>query len=295
MELKLGKKPATYDSRDVKWSDLRVKLQEAGVTLPTIPASFGHANDFSGDSWLMLGNGPPTSHPADQLPSNWTAAQSGAGCCVPVEAVHTTMELCKNAGKPIPNFTATSTIAEYAAHGSPGYDPVSGANDNGTDMRQFLLYRQKTGFLDADGIRHKIGPFWSLEPGNLQHLLESLYFAECAPIGFQVPQSAMDQWNAALDAGRTPVFSRVAGTSYHDILGGHDVPLMGHPWVGEWAGVSWAMRFVMTGGFLVDNVDEMWSFISQEAINAKTGQTFEHYNEAQLLQYLTAVAGSPQQ
>ena len=74
--MKLGKQPATYDSRDIRYSDVRpVGLAPA---LPPIPAPHGgYGEDFGADGWLMLGNGPCDD---GSIPET-DAAFQGAGDC----------------------------------------------------------------------------------------------------------------------------------------------------------------------------------------------------------------------
>src|SRR5438270_9848878 len=84
------------------------------------------------------------------------------------------------------------------SHGQAGaaYDPVSGNNDNGLEVRQVLDYGQKQGYADDQGNRYKTGTYISIEPANWQALRECCYLFEVVTMGFQVPQSAMDQFNA---------------------------------------------------------------------------------------------------
>ena len=50
---KLGKKPATYDKRDLQFAHYRTK-----AALPPHPKQFGHENLIAANAWQMLGNGP---------------------------------------------------------------------------------------------------------------------------------------------------------------------------------------------------------------------------------------------
>ena len=68
--------------------------------------------------------------------------------------------------------------------------------DNGTNVRDGLNYRQKTGLIDAAGQRHKIGAYVALELRNVDQLLEALYLFGIVGIGFKFPGSAMDQFDA---------------------------------------------------------------------------------------------------
>src|SRR5215467_12567950 len=50
---KLGKKPATYDKRDLQFAHYRT-----AAPLPTYPKQFGHEKLVAANAWQMLGNGP---------------------------------------------------------------------------------------------------------------------------------------------------------------------------------------------------------------------------------------------
>ena len=67
----------------------------------------------------------------------------------------------------------------------------------------------------------------------------------------------MDQFNAG------QVWSVVAGMM-NDIVGGHDVPIVGHPGGGYWTCITWGQRQVMTYAFLQATCDEMWTYIDPE-------------------------------
>ena len=264
--LKLGKRPATYDPRDLRYAAFRSTLP-----VPTPPAVFGHGNDFVGEGWLMLGNGPDdTVHPGFE----------GCGDCAWAGPAHETMELCQNAGRPVPKFTGKSVVEEYSAY--CGYDPETGANDEGSDVRDVLSWRRKKGIKDAAGQTHKIGVYVALEPGNLQDILEACWLFEAVGIGFEVPDSAMEQF-----ADGKP-WSVAHGSQ---IDGGHYVPIVGRPQAGYLACVTWARRQLMTEAFFKKFCDEAWCYVSGEAINAKTGKSYEHFGAAELEEYLRAVAG----
>jgi len=241
--LKLGKKPATYDRRDLQFLHYRIG------PLPPRPAQFGHENLIGADAWGMLGN-------------------DAVGDCVWAGADHETMLWTAEAGNPA-TFTAGDAIADYAA--VTGYNPDDPSTDQGTDVRQALKYRQQTGVIDAAGNRHKIGAYLALEPGNVDHLLEALYLFGAVGIGFQVPQSAMDQFNAGQP------WSVVHGRQ--EILGGHYVPLVAER--GNLVCVTWGRLQQMTVQFYEKYCDEAWAILSTEML--KGGVSPEGFDQTQLL------------
>ena len=252
--LRLGKKPATYDRRDLQFSHYRIG------PLPPHPAHFGHENLIGSDAWGMLGN-------------------DTAGDCVFAGADHETMLWTTEAASPA-TFTAANAIADYSA--VTGYDPNNPATDQGTDVRQALQYRQQTGLIDAAGARHRIGAYLALEPGNMDHLLEALYLFSAVGIGIQVPESARDQFNA----GQT--WSVVHGEQ--EIVGGHYVPLVAYR--RNLVCVTWGRLQPMTRQFYLKYCDEAWAILSPEMF--KGGRSLEGFDLAQLQADLAALgAGVP--
>ena len=77
----------------------------------------------------------------------------------------------------------------HTSHGQAGaaYDPVSGNNDNGLEVRQVLDYGQKQGYADDQGNRYKTGTYISIEPANWQALRECCYLFDVVTVGLPGP------------------------------------------------------------------------------------------------------------
>lgn len=233
--LSLGKRKPTHDNRDLLFENY------VTGTLPTIPAHFGHESLIS--DWGMLGN--------DEL-----------GCCVESGAAHETMLWNKEAGKDI-SFSKGSVLHDYAA--ITGFNPNTGVGDNGTNVRDALKYRAKTGILDASGVRHKIGAYIALEPGNLQHLYAAMYIFGAVGIGIEFPGSAMDQFNQGKP------WSVVHGAQ---IEGGHYIPLIARRT--RLVVVTWGKVQQMTTGFYTKYCDESWAILSTEFLtNGRSPEGFD--------------------
>jgi hypothetical protein len=263
---KLGKKPATYDSRDFLFAQYRTS-----EPLPSHPKHFGHEKLVAAKAWQMLGNGPDN-----------TVAPGfvGAGDCVFAGGDHETM-LWTLEGGPAATFTGANAIGDYSA--VTGYDPnapldPNGENptDQGTNVRDALKYRQKTGLLDAKGTRHTIGAYVALELGNMDELLEALYLFGVVGIGFAFPASAMDQFQH----GKS--WSVVPGSR---VEGGHYVPLVAYRQTLEC--VTWGRIQKMTIEFYKKYCDEAWAILSPEMLNSGTSP--EGFNLAQLQKDLQAL------
>jgi hypothetical protein len=171
--LRLGKTPATDDSRDLLFTKYLDTTQ-----IPSAPAEFGHETLFPPKGWGMLGN------------DEW-------GDCAWAGPAHETMLLSTEGGHPA-TFTTAGVLSDYSA--GTGFNPKAGPSghnptDRGSNVRDVLRYRRKTGIIDAAEKRHKIGAFVKLEPKNLTQIYQAMYLFQTVGIGIEFPGSAMEQFN----------------------------------------------------------------------------------------------------
>ena len=223
MTLRLGKKPATKDPRDLLFADFKAPA------LQPAPIGFSHVTLLA-QPWGMLGN--------DQV-----------GDCAIAGPAHETMLLNAEAGKEV-QFTTEGVIAIYSA--ITGYDPADPTSDQGSDVRDVLAYRRSEGFADATGAAHKIGAYVALAAGDWVELLEALAVFECVGIGIEVPESAMEQFQAG------DPWEPVAGSP---IEGGHYVPVVARPEANLVEVVTWGALQEMTQEFSEKYCDEAWAYI----------------------------------
>jgi hypothetical protein len=257
--MKLGKKPFKPDERDVKFSVLK-----ATVTLPTPPLRFGHGMMFS--DWKMLGNGPDNS-----VKSGF----QGAGCCVFSGAGHETMETVKLGGHSV-TITGKQTISDYSA--VTGYVIGDDSTDMGTVVRDALKYRQKVGILDQAGNRHKIGAYVLIDAKSWDSLMVASYVFSAVGIGFEFPNSAMDQF----DSGH--VWDVV---DTYTIEGGHYVPVFGRSSKSIGGCVTWGKRQGLTRDFYETFNDETWAMVYPEEL--RKGKTERGMDLTQLNTILSAL------
>lgn len=236
-QLRLGKRPYRPDSRD-----LTVKAVFA-EPLPEPPARFGYGEAYP--DWQMLGNGPdPTV----------AAGFGGCGDCVFAGAAHETMLWNHEAGREV-TFDGKAVVSDYSA--VTGYVVGDENTDQGTDVRDALLYRQKTGVVDAAGVRHRIGAFVALTAGDYDELMRAAWTFEVVGIGIQFPDSAMDQFD------RGQVWDVVAGAQ---IDGGHYVPVTGRVAPDDNGCLTWARRQGFTRAFYEKYADEAWGLVTEEEL-----------------------------
>jgi hypothetical protein len=231
-ELKLGKKPAAPRRTDLKFADFAT-----GIKLPNVPSKFGHGTEYR--DWKMLGN--------DRY-----------GDCVWAGAAHEHMLLNKVVHRVDVPFDDQAVLGDYSA--ATGFNPNDPSTDNGTDVHEALAYRRKTGIADANGTRHQIGAYVSLDPKNWEHLEQAAYIFGAVGIGFEFPASAMDQFNAGQP------WDYVAGSQ---IEGGHYVPTVGSVHAKDQAtAITWGKRQVFTVSFYEQYNDEAWVYITQEELRS---------------------------
>lgn len=276
--LHLGKRDFVPDSRDHLWAD----ILPSTITVPKIPKPHGgFGMDFP--TWKMLGNGPQDD---DAYPADWAAAQ-GCGDCTIADPMHATMEEAHNAGRPVPPFSTITAVNTYStltalANGT-GYDPQSGSGDSGLEIRSVLNYRQNPGIPDDTGERHAIGPYYKLNPGNMQELWEALWFTEKVTLGIQLQQRQMDETNQ----GQTWTYDPASPG-----LGGHDIVIVGHPNGDLWTALTWGQRQLLITAVIFGTCDEAWAYFDAEDISLKTGKTYEGYDPELVQEYMTIIAAS---
>src|SRR5260370_19964787 len=151
--------------KQVARHDPRTLLLASYVTpaLPTPPVSFDLTSKV-GASWGMMDN--------DQI-----------GDCTCAAAGHLIMEWTANAGKKMVTPSDKQIVAAYSA--ITGYNPTTGANDNGAvgiDVLNFWRQSRIAG--------HKIAAYMALEPTNHNHIMDSVFIFEGCYIGLQLPNSA---------------------------------------------------------------------------------------------------------
>jgi len=212
-KLKLGKSAARYDSRTLLLASYMTPA------LPAPPASFNLAAKV-GAAWGMMEN--------DQL-----------GDCTCAAAGHLLMEWTANAGKKMFTPTNQQIVAAYSA--ITGYNPTTGANDNGAVEIDVLNYWRQSGIAG-----HKIGAYAATEPANHTHIMDAVYMFEGCYIGLQLPMSAQAQtehhqpWSVP-PAGPT-------GNGKPGSWGGHAVPVVAYDARGVTV-VTWGSLQVMTRSF----------------------------------------------
>jgi hypothetical protein len=231
-KLKLGKQVARHDPRT---------LLLASYVTPALPS-------------------PPPQHDLTSKINSWGMMENDQlGDCTCAAAGHLIMEWTANAGKKTVTPTDKQIVAAYSA--ITGYNPATGANDNGAVEIDVLNYWRQSGIAG-----HKIGAYVALEPSNHIHIMDSVYIFEGCYIGLQLPVSAQAQVQNHQPWSVPP--GGPIGDGKPGSWGGHAVPVVAYDARGVTV-VTWGALQVMTWSFWEAYCDEAYAILSPDYLNDK--------------------------
>lgn len=254
-QLRTGKLPATHDDRDLMFHDY-VDASVIDLSGPPPTSKPGHA-DRMPQPRLMLGNGPD-----DSVRKGF----EGAGDCVFACITNLLRLGYAIGGKGLFPATGLTAIENYSE--VTGYIIDDDSTDNGTDMSKAMSWLVKTGYKDADGVRHKAGGYCKINVKEWNHLLWALYLADTGvPLGIVFPSSAMTQFS------EDKPWSVVKGATSD---GGHAILL-------DWTLCveTWARDQEVVQAFLEKYVDEAYLVVDEEGLVA--GKSIEGFDSTTLL------------
>jgi len=243
-KLKLGKGAARHDPRAL------LMASYVAPSLPPPPPSADLTTKVS--AWGMMEN--------DQI-----------GDCTCAAAGHLLMEWTANAGKKMVTPSDKQIVAAYSA--ITGYNPTTGANDNGAVEVDVLNYWRQTGIAG-----HKIGAFVSLEPSNHNHIMDAVYIFQGCYIGMQLPVSAQAQVQNHQPWSVPP--GGPTGDGKPGSWGGHAVPAVAYDGRGVTV-VTWGALQMMTWSFWEAYCDEAYAILSKDYLTGKK-TTPQGFSVAQL-------------
>ena len=239
-----------------------LKLSPAAAVLPAPPVSSDWLSPVPVASLGMQGN------------DDW-------GDCTCAGVAHKRIGDCfVNQGVTLSVATA-QTLALYSA--VTGFNPNAGApgsnpTDNGAMCQDVLEYWQEHGFLGE-----KIVAFAKVDLGNITEVKQAIAVFGQIYTGFNFPGSAMDQFNAGQP------WDVVKGAS---IEGGHCVTIGAYD-ATYLACVTWGAVQKLTWAFLKEYFDEAWVIVTQDMINAASGDDVLRLSLFQLGQDFAVLTGSP--
>lgn len=210
----------------------RLKLANYMSVTPAVPAVVDWASKVT--EWPMYKNdtiGDCTCASAGHQVQAWTTYGEGATV----------------------TLTDQDVLALYEA--VSGYDPATGANDNGAVGQDVLDYIKQNGIGG-----HKIVAFAQVDHTDLAEMKQALYIFGSLYCGIQCPYSALQQAGAGLPWTVVP----------SSIDGGHAIPIQ--KWDADYLYcVTWGKLQPMTPDFWTTYGDEAWVVITEDWINQQTG------------------------
>jgi hypothetical protein len=228
--MKLGKTPARKGA--VKFA----LMNYVDWVLPTPPAEFGYEDRIK--TWGVLGN-------------------DDYGDCVLAAAAHDTMLWGALGAHPV-EFTDDGVLSDYSV--VTGFNINDPSTDQGTDMQAAASYRLKVGVVDSKGVRHRIGAYVSVEPGNVEQHKAAAWLFGAIDIGIMLSDLQMHQTRAG-----EPWSGKLTRN-----IGGHCVPLVGFK-DGYLLVISWGEVQRVDPAFFEAYNDESIAYFSQEMINRGAG------------------------
>jgi hypothetical protein len=229
---------------------LRLAAYTSQVPKPPAAVHRSH-NDFA---WPMFGN--------DRI-----------GDCTIAAAAHMLEGWAFGAGAKQPSITQAQVVKAYTA--VSGYDPKSGANDNGAVELDVLRYWHSTGVAG-----HKIGAFASVNPHEATEIRQACWLFGGVYIGIALPVTAQTQkiWD-------TPA-SGLQGDGAPGSWGGHAVPVVSYD-ANRLAIITWGAVQLMTWRFFGAYVDEAYAILSTDVL--KGTRSPEGFSLSQLQSDLSAL------
>src|SRR6267154_1128312 len=237
LKLKLGKLTARHDPRT---------LLLASYTTPALPAP------------------PPAMNAAEKVKGPWGLMDNDQiGDCTCAAAGHLIMEWTATSQSKMATPTDKQIVAAYSA--ITGYNPTTGANDNGAQEIDVLNYWRQQGIGG-----HKIQAYIALEPSNHTHVMDSVWIFGGCYIGVALPKSAQAQ-TSNKQMWSVPA-SGTIGDGAPGSWGGHAVPVVAYD-SRSLTVVTWGALQTMTWGFGAAYCDEAYAILRSDYLSQKGGQT----------------------
>jgi hypothetical protein len=172
-------------------------------------------------------------------------------------------------------------IAGYAA--ATGYDPATGANDNGACELDILKYWMITGLPVSDkGALDRLDGFAVIAPADIVSIISAIYTFGTVYAGLDMPITADDEFTAGVPWRDT---SAAPGS-----LGGHMVPLIGVTPAGPLC-VTWGRKQRMTWQWWQKYGVESYAVLRREWVGSK-GITPPGMTMAQLDAKIVSIKGT---
>jgi len=224
---------------------------------------------------------PPAEDWISQVPAWNMAANDRAGCCTCSGAGHMVTQTEHYGQAKDVTIADADTLKMYTA--LSGYNPKTGANDDGASLQDALNYWRKTGLAG-----YKIEAFAQIDASNLDLVRACISIFGAVYTGFNFPAGAMDQF----DAGKPwTVPTTKAGQK---VDGGHCVPFMAYDPTG-FTCVTWGKAQKLDLAFYQKYFapeNDVWVAIDTDWLT-RTGNSPDGLDVATLNADYAALTGKP--
>jgi hypothetical protein len=225
-----------------------------GTALPPPSPTAAWQDAVPDSQWGMYGN--------DQI-----------GDCTCAAKAHILMAVTANAGQGIVMPSLDEVIAMYSA--VSGYDPRTGANDNGaamTDVNAYLLQHGLAG--------RKILGWVKIDHTSRVHFEQCVELFGACDVGVHLPEFAEEQFDHDQPWELSPNNGPIAG--------GHDVPYFGYHKQDE-SCVTWGRVQLCSLDWFQQFADEGYGLIWEDWFDTHTGLSPSHFDRDQLWEDLQAL------
>jgi hypothetical protein len=209
---------------------------------------------------------PPTECRYDRAVANWPMyGNDTLGDCTIAAAGHLIESWSASAGAPVVP-TESAIVSAYSA--VSGYDPATGANDNGAAEQGVLAYWQSTGICG-----NHLAAWAPIAPGDLARLRQATWLFGGVYLGIEVRSSTERQF----EAGQPWDY---VGPWFNPVVGFHAVPILGYDaqyfYVCTWGAIQ-----PVTPAFIEHQADEAYALVDSAFVGA-SGASASGFNMAQL-------------
>ena len=161
-------------------------------------------------------------------------------------------------------LTDAEVLANYAA--VTGFDPATGANDNGTVLLDQINHWRRTGLERPGQTLDYLTAYGLINPSNVAAIKRAIAYLGGVMAGVQVPKGFM-----ALGLGETWDITKLSGEDL-DPIGGHAIALTGYNPSGIFF-CTWGSRTFMPWDTFTRISDEAYGLISRQNFCAINGLT----------------------
>lgn len=207
-----------------------------------------------------LPKAPPTVNWMTKVPSWPMYLNDTIGDCTCAGMCHSLGAMSYYADGSEVLFADNAVLDMYSA--ISGYNPVTGANDNGASLAQVCKYMVKEGIADTSGRRHLLAGWAEIEDYTDTELLKQvLYTFGSVYLAFNLPQSAEQQFEEG------EPWAPVEGSP---IVGGHCVVLQYSTAYGydDESIITWGAEQKMDIAFLDEYCTEAIALVTADWVDA---------------------------